>query len=173
MSRDVKIGKKQKSDKVHTRQLFQTFTNNDDIQEFQKEILDKLIAVRALKNFNKDQIRLKKRGSRHFTQEKKDTMGNCSTCFKSSENENASVVNTQQFDENVTNQQQQGSVHNVRSAGLQQAVAGNTVITLKNEQGEYRSRFKWSSPNECLVFSFRELSITFGTTSHRRGHFQK
>lgn len=61
-------------------------------------------------------------------------MGNCSACFKSSENQNSAVA-TQQSDETVTNQQQQGSAHNIGSAGLQQTVAGNTVITLKNEQG--------------------------------------
>lgn len=64
-------------------------------------------------------------------------MGNCSTCFKSSENENSTVANSQQFDENVTNQQLQGSVHNIGNAGIQQTVAGNTVITLKNEQGKF------------------------------------
>lgn len=69
-------------------------------------------------------------------------MGNCSACFKSSENQNSTVANTQQLDDTVTNQQQQGSVHNIGSAGPQQTAAGNTVITVKNEQGKFGSRSK-------------------------------
>lgn len=79
-------------------------------------------------------------------------MGNCSACFKSSENSSVVV----QDEDTQNNQTQQGSVHNIGSAGTQQTVAGNTVISSKNEQGEVT----WLDRFFCVLnrkFSFREL----------------